>query len=100
MLYSYLDGVTNYRVDVPDGDYKIALFFIEPEKIEKGDRVFDVRINKQKVIDHLDLAADYGVCVANEKTFKVKVSNGDGIEILFSSIKGKPILNGITIAKQ
>jgi beta-galactosidase len=100
LYYSYLDNVTAYRLDVPDGTYDVDLFFIEPEKAQKGERVFDVSINKEKVIDQLDLAATQGFCVANRKTFIVRVINGNGLEVSFNAIKGKPILNGIKVSKQ
>ncbi|MDP4291124.1 MAG: glycoside hydrolase family 2 TIM barrel-domain containing protein, partial [Bacteroidota bacterium] len=100
LYYSYLDNVSAYRVDVPDGTYEVDLSFLEPEKIQKGERIFDVNINQDKVIEHLDLAASYGFCVANERTFIVKVEKGKGLEISFNAIKGSPVLNGIKVSKQ
>jgi beta-galactosidase len=100
LMYSYLDSVTNYRVDVPDGIYEVTLFFIEPEKIEKGKRVFDVSINNNTVIDKLDLAAEAGYCTAVNKSFVIKVMNGNGLAIALKAIKGSAVLSGIQIVKQ
>jgi len=100
LLYSYLDGVKNYRIDVPDGIYQIDLYFIEPEKIQKGERVFNVSINKQKVISHLDLASEFGFCIADKKAFVIKVENGEGLQISLDGLKGNPVLSGIKMLKQ
>ncbi|MEO8854831.1 MAG: malectin domain-containing carbohydrate-binding protein [Ginsengibacter sp.] len=100
LLYSYLDSVFDYRVDVPDGTYKVDLYFIEPEKMQKGERVFDVGINKNKVINHLDLTDEAGFCIADKKTFVIKVINCEGIQISLNAIKGKPVFSGIKILKQ
>ena len=100
LYYSYLDSVTDYRIDIPDGNYKVELSFIETEKIQPGDRVFDVSINGERLINHLDLAAEYGFCIADKKTFIVKAANGEGLDISFNPIKGKPIFSGLKIIKQ
>lgn len=100
LLYSYLDSVSDYRADVPDGIYQVDLYFIEPEKIQKGERVFDVSINKNKVINHLDLTDESGFCIADKKSFVIKVVNGEGLQISLNGIKGKPVLSGIKILKQ
>ncbi len=100
LLYSYLDSVTTYRVDVPDGIYQVDLYFIEPEKLQKNERVFDVSINNDKVINHLDLTGEFGFCIAYKKTFVTKVVNGEGLQIALDAIKGKPVLSGIKILKQ
>lgn len=100
LLYSYLDSITNYRVDVPDGIYQVDLYFIEPEKLQKHERVFNVSINKQKVITDFDLADQAGFCIADKKAFVIKVVNGEGIQISLYAIKGKPVLSGIKIIKQ
>lgn len=100
LYYSYLDSVSTYRVDVPDGEYKVDLYLIETQKLEKGDRIFDASIDKEKIIDHMDLAADYGFCNAVKKTFIVKAHNNTGLELSFTGIKGKPLLSGIKISRQ
>ncbi|MDQ6610160.1 MAG: malectin domain-containing carbohydrate-binding protein, partial [Bacteroidota bacterium] len=98
--YSYLDSVTQYKVDVPDGNYDVDLFFIEAEKLKKGDRVFDVSINGQVLINDLDMADSYGFCQAVKKTFILKAEEGKGITISFNASKGKPVLSGVSISKK
>lgn len=100
LMYSYLSNVSDYRIDVPDGMYQVDLYFVEPEKIQKGERVFDVSINKRKIMNQLDLTGEFGFCVTDKKSSIVKVVNGEGIQISLEGIKGKPVLGGIRIMKQ
>ena len=57
---SYVSGLTGYRVDVPDGAYRVTLMFTEPSFPEPGLRVFDVSSNGVVLLDNLDLAARAG----------------------------------------
>ena len=100
LMYSYLESASDYRVDMPDGIYQVDLYFIEPEKIQKTERIFDVSINKNKVINHLDLIDEAGFCIADKKTFIIKVMNGEGLQISLNAIKGRTVLSGIKILKQ
>ena len=102
-------GLTEYKLDVPNGKYSIALFFTEPFSNKEmkdadrtgtsanGERIFDVLINNQTVVDKLNLAKDYGLQTAVEKTFEISSSNG--ISIKFNAIAGKSVLSGIKIQK-
>jgi len=49
-----------YRVVVPNGTYTVTLRFCEPHYKETGKRVFDVKLEEQTVIDHLDVFARAG----------------------------------------
>ena len=102
-------GISEYKLDVPYGKYKIDLYFTEPfsknemKNIQRtgvsanGERVFDVFINNQLVIDKINLAKDFGFQTAVVKAFEI--STQEGISIKLNSIAGKTILNGIKIQK-
>ncbi|MEP6673674.1 MAG: glycoside hydrolase family 2 TIM barrel-domain containing protein [Ferruginibacter sp.] len=97
LYYSYLDSLQTYRFDVKDGTYQLTLYFVEPNNIKAGQRVFDVSINGKKVLDHLDLANEFGWAQAIKKTFVVDATDSKGINILFNALKGNTILNGIKL---
>lgn len=97
LFYSYQDDLKGYRFDVPDGVYELELAFIENQKMDAGDRVFDVAINEDIVLNDLDLTAEAGFAVAIMKKYIVTVTNGDGIQVSFAAKKGKPVLSGIRI---
>ena len=99
LYYSYLDNVSKYKVDVPDGNYLVELYFIEPEKIQAGQRIFNVSINSELVARNMDMSSDTGYLFADKKSVVTKVINGEGITISLEAIKGKPVLSGLKIIK-
>ncbi len=100
MFYSCLDSLTGYRFDLPEGNYAVTLCFAEPQRLKKGDRVFDIFINDVRSCNDLDLTAAYGFAVAVQKTFVANATGSKGITIHFAAKKGTPLLNAIKIDKQ
>jgi len=100
-LYNYyLNDLAGYRVDVPDGDYRVELFFLEPEELGAGERVFTVLINGQPVWRNLDLAETYGFVKAVSRCFSVSVTANKGLNIAFEKITGEPVLCGMRVIKR
>ncbi len=102
-------GISEYKLDVPSGKYKIDLYFVEPfsknelKKTERsgvstsGERVFDVLINNELVIEKLNLHKDYGYQTAVIKAFEI--STEGSLSIKLNAIIGKTVLSGIKIQK-
>ena len=104
-------GIERYRLDVPAGEYEVVLHFAElqgsqvkeqpynlsdADKIEpNGKRVFNVYINDNLVLDHFDIAAQYGTATAVARLFKVNTPGGINIE--FKSIEGQAVLNALQV---
>lgn len=96
----------NYQFAVPDGEYRVELYFAEPwlGKHEgtgidcEGERIFDVAINDSVVVDDLDLWAEAGFAGACKKVVDVKVKGGL-LTISFPEVKvGEAIISVIAIA--
>lgn len=96
----------NYQFAVPDGEYRVELYFTEPwlGKHEgtgidcEGERIFDVAINDSVVVDDLDLWAEAGFAGACKKVVDVKVKGGL-LTISFPEVKvGEAIISAIAIA--
>ena len=96
----------NYQFAVPDGEYRVELYFAEPwlGKHEgtgidcEGERIFDVAINDSGVVDDLDLWAEAGFAGACKKVVDVKVKGGL-LTISFPEVKvGEAIISAIAIA--
>lgn len=96
----------NYQFAVPDGEYRVELYFAEPwlGKYEgtgidcEGERIFDVAINDSVVVDDLDLWAEAGFAGACKKVVDVKVKGGL-LTISFPEVKvGEAIISAIAIA--
>jgi beta-galactosidase len=93
-----------YEFPVPDGEYLVELYFVEPWYGTgggldcKGWRLFDVAINDNIVLKDLDIWSEVGQNAALKKTFVVKSVNGK-IVISFPNVKaGEAIISAIAIA--
>lgn len=91
-----------YEFPVPDGDYRVELFFKEPwwgigGMNPKGWRVFDVAINNKTVIKDLDIWSEVGNR-ALKKVVDVHVTGGQ-LTISFPNTKvGQAVIAAIAIA--
>ncbi|PWG80507.1 glycoside hydrolase family 2 TIM barrel-domain containing protein [Pararcticibacter amylolyticus] len=109
-------GITEYRLDVPDGLYHISLYFSElnggKEKAPllynlnntvapKTDsaRVFDVSVNGKQLIDALNIKEEAGINRGIIKSTAVLVEGGKGIGIKFNAVEGDPVLNALQVRK-
>ena len=84
---------------MPDGNYELTLLFAELDTKPENERVFDVSVNEQKVIEDLNIAKRYG---ANRAVFircDLKAEIEKGICVDFNAVKGETILNGISLRK-
>ena len=91
---------------VPDGDYRVELYFAEPwhgkdggERDDyEGMRIFDVAINGETVVDDLDPWAEAGYLGAMKRVVNVNVKNGN-LHISFPEVKaGQAVICGIAVA--
>lgn len=96
----------NYQFAVPDGEYRVELYFAEPwlgrhegAGIDcEGERIFDVAINDSVVVDDLDLWAEAGFAGACKKVVDIKVKGGL-LTVSFPEVKvGEAIISAIAIA--
>jgi hypothetical protein len=98
----------NYEFALPDGDYRVELYFAEPwhgtggsEKTDaEGLRLFDVAVNGVTVINDLDLWAEAGHDGALKRVVNATVRGGKMI-IGFPEVKaGQAIISAIAIARK
>jgi beta-galactosidase len=99
LYFTYQEGLSSYKLDVPDGEYDVELLFAEPSA-KPGERVFGVSVNGRSVADALDLSANHGIARAVTYPARVTASGGAGITVQFVPVKGKPILNAIHVRKR
>lgn len=93
------EGLTTYKFDIPDGEYEIELRFVESKFKENGQRVFDVGINGQKVLENLDLVKESGFMQTYSRKFRASARETQGVTIEFSAIKDKPVLSGVRVKR-
>ena len=97
-----------YDLPVPNGDYRVELYFVEPwhgkgggEKDDyEGLRIFDVAVNGETVVDDLDPWAEAGYLGSLKRVVKVHVKNAH-LHISFPEVKaGQAVICGIAVAKK
>ena len=96
-----------YDIPVPNGDYRVEMYFVEPwhgkgggiNDDYEGMRIFDVAINNETVINDLDPWAEAGYCGALKRVVNAKAKNGN-LHISFPEVKaGQAIICGLAIAE-
>ena len=98
---SGLEGVEQVTIKLEDnGQYRVKLHFTEPKYVEVGQRVFDVSLQDEKVLENLDIAQatggkyqgiarEFNVNITN-RTLKINLESGNG---------AKPVLCGVQWVK-
>lgn len=95
-----------YDLPVPNGLYRIELYFVEPwhgkgagEKDDyEGMRIFDVAVNGETIVDDLDPWAEAGYCGSLKRVVYAKANNGR-LHVSFPEVKaGQAVICGIAVA--
>jgi hypothetical protein len=93
-----------YQFPVPDGDYRVELYFTEPWYGIGGGmdctgwRLFDVAVNDKTIIKNLDIWKEAGCDNALKKTVDVHVTGGQ-LQISFPRVAaGEAIISAIAIS--
>jgi len=88
----------NYKIPLPNKEYKVTLMFAEIFHSSVDKRVFDVSIEGIKVSSNLDVFAKVGKNVAYNETHNVTVSDGE-INIALTTIKDNANISAIKIVE-
>ena len=99
LYYSFNEGIKEYKMDVPDGNYELELHFIDNENINSGKREFSIEINNKKVENALNILKTVGQNKALIKKYTVEVKNNQSITISFNKISGLSTLSAIKLEK-
>ncbi len=97
LFWSEREGLVQYKLRVPQGQYRLKLWFCENQFETSDQRRFDVWINGQKVASALDLVKQFGYRTAGALVVDSLFSSEGEITIHFSALKGKALLNAIEI---
>jgi beta-galactosidase len=107
-------NLNSYKLDVPDGVYKLKLCFADiltpknrkllPEDVKnnivkKRECQFNLTINKNSFVKSIDVGEEAGLLIPLIYETEVAVSNGEGLNLSFTSTDGITILNAIRVIK-
>ena len=116
VFQTVLTDCGTYKIDVPNGNYKVNLYFVEPnlkskEQIifnlkydvegtdEEEQRIFDVYLNDTLLEKQFNMAEAYPEKYGIIKTGILSIKNDEGLTISLKPVKGEPVLSGILIEK-
>jgi beta-galactosidase len=96
LLRTYRQGRFTYRLPLPDGSYRVRLWFIEPEAVP-GARRFSVLANGTPMLTDLDVAAAAGGSLQSiQRSFTVRVDHG-ALALEFRGSQGEAIVSAIDV---
>ncbi len=91
-------GDTSYKIDMPNGDYKVTLMFAETYFAQAGQRVFDIALEGNTIWHNVDIFSwSGGHDVAMELNKDITVSDAV-LDIAFPQIyMDNPLISGIKV---
>ncbi|MBU2585733.1 MAG: family 16 glycosylhydrolase [Bacteroidetes bacterium] len=90
-------GLAQYKIRVPNGNYRVILMTCENYFNQADARKFDVVIEKTHKMESIDIFAQVGKNTAYDLVFN-NISVTDGIlDIHFSALIDRPLINGIIV---
>jgi len=110
-------GLTQFKLDVPDGEYEVTLHFSELEAVPAGEqlvynlskdvsrptrpgsRSFDVLLNGQPVLVGVGEATYLEPLRAVRFKLSASAQSGRGITVDFKATRGEAVLNGIQVRR-
>ncbi len=97
------EGESKYRITdlVPYAPYKVQLHFAETRVNEPGQRLFDVTINHQTLLDRFDIfSAAGGKNKAIAETFSANADKGGNIVVhLIPRDAAQPLISGLVVSQ-
>ncbi len=111
------EGLSEYRVDLPNGAYNVTLYFVEPKIASimemiynltsqeepsvdvKNQRNFDILLNDTLVESNFDLSKRYPTMYGVTVETLMNINNNEGLRIQLKEREGTPVMSGILIEK-
>ncbi len=97
LFWTELEGVVNYQIRVPVGDYQINFWICENQFQQQGARVFDIIVNGKKIISSLDPFKQFGYRFAGKIVADTVTAKDGLLSMHFTAIAGKTLLNAIQV---
>lgn len=88
-------GESQYQIPVDNGVYQVEFVLAEIADAVSGQRVFDVALEGQVVLDNIDIAASVGQNTAYRLTADTTVTDGV-LDLELISEQGTPIINAFS----
>ena len=85
------------RKEVPAQTYTVRLYFLEPDAVGPGERVFSVKLQGMTVLSDLDVVAAAGQARRGIVRDVTGVKAGVSLRVDFEATKGTPVVCGVEV---
>ncbi|MBX7166189.1 MAG: PQQ-binding-like beta-propeller repeat protein [Pirellulales bacterium] len=104
---SGVEGVRSIRIPLgrggdkrPESSYTVRLYFAEPDDHRPGDRVFDVSLQGEKVLERFDLVGESGAPRQMLMREFADVDAGSDLLLEFTPQQGQPLICGVEVVAE
>ncbi|HNQ26719.1 MAG TPA: glycoside hydrolase family 2 TIM barrel-domain containing protein [Aquaticitalea sp.] len=116
LYQTMLEGCTTYKADIPNGSYRITLYFAEPQLNSNVNliynlndrattsenftkRVFDVFVNGKLMASQFNMAQQYPDKYGIALSTLLNIENNERLTINLKPIEGATVISGLLIEK-
>ena len=96
---SYRLGKNSINKTIENGTYDLIFNFAEPDDIEAGARVFNVKAEGSVLIENLDIVATLGKASLTRMLQNVEVTDGV-LNVELEPVIGEPVLNALVVRQK
>ncbi|MCI0512134.1 family 16 glycosylhydrolase [candidate division KSB1 bacterium] len=94
---SELREIVKYKIRVPNGSYRVTVQIAENKYTEVGQRIFDIIVEDQKIVTHLDLCQAVGPLTAYQVTAENITVQDELLDLHFANRWDFSLLNGLVV---
>lgn len=111
------EGLSEYKVDISEGTYKVTLYFVEPQikssvetifnlttkkeysESDTKERSFNISLNGELIENQFNMAKQYLTTYGVTVEAMLKITSDEGLRINLNALEGKTVMSGILIEK-
>ena len=95
-----LEVALSFEADAPEASYRVNLYFSELEDKQPGERVFNVRIQNETVLENFDIVKEAGK--NNKEVIRTftGIKAGKNLKIDLTPVRGNTLLSGIELIQE
>jgi len=95
-----LEITLSNQKDVPEASYRINLYFSEPDNKQPGERVFNIRLQNETVIENFDIMNEAGKSDKEIIKSFSGIKAGKRLRVDLIPVTGNTILSGIELIQE
>jgi outer membrane protein assembly factor BamB len=95
-----LEITLSNQKDVPEASYRINLYFSEPDNKQQGERVFNIRLQNETVLENFDIVSETGKSDKEIIKSFSGIKAGKNLRVDLIPVTGNTIISGIELIQE